>query len=247
MMTDMEIMGRSPSLRLAGRLMLAGQLSYILVTQFHAGGDANDHAAIFAHYAEDGVWSPVHVGQFAGMALLVTGLLAFAFALDHERFQTKWLSQCGAAAAVAALALYAGLQAVDGVALKQTVMAWANAPESEKAASFATAEGIRWLEWGLRSYQDYMLGLAILLLAFVLAGTRSAPRWIAVLMILSALTCFAQGWIVGKEGFSWSESIAIVASWVVSLVWMTWLSIFSRHNEIDRVGRRSGPASAKRA
>ena len=42
--------------------------------------------------------------------------------------------------------------AVDGVALKQAVNAWASAPVAEKAARFASAEAIRWIEWGARSY-----------------------------------------------------------------------------------------------
>jgi hypothetical protein len=35
---------------------------------------------------------------------------------------------------------------VDGVALKQAVNAWVDAPEAEKAARFAAAEAMRWLE-----------------------------------------------------------------------------------------------------
>lgn len=36
------------SLRLSATLLLVGQLLYIVVTQFHTGGDANNHPAIFA-------------------------------------------------------------------------------------------------------------------------------------------------------------------------------------------------------
>ena len=50
------------------------------------------------------------------------------------------------------LALYGVVMAVDGVALKQAVNAWASAPVAEKAARFASAEAIRWIEWGARSY-----------------------------------------------------------------------------------------------
>lgn len=45
-------------------LLLAGQLLYILVTQFHTGGEANNHPAIFAAYARSDSWKAVHVGQF---------------------------------------------------------------------------------------------------------------------------------------------------------------------------------------
>ena len=51
-----------PSLRLAPWLLLAGQLAYIGVTQFHTGGNANDHHAIFASYAASSIWMDVHLG-----------------------------------------------------------------------------------------------------------------------------------------------------------------------------------------
>jgi hypothetical protein len=72
-----------------------------------------------------------------------------------------------------ALALTGVVYAVDGVALKQAVDAWASAPAAEKATRFANAEAIRWLEWGVRSYQDLMLGLALVLYAIVIVWTAS--------------------------------------------------------------------------
>ena len=124
-----------------------------------------------------------------------------------------------------ALALYGVLQAVDGVALKQAVNAWASAPEAEKAARFASAEAIRWLEWGVRSYQDFALGLALLLFAAAVVWTSWVPRPIGYLMGLSGLTCLVQGWVVGAEGFSQTLNIAIVVTWVLSLAWMIWLAV----------------------
>ena len=64
------------SLRMSAGLLLAGQMLYIVITQFHAGGDANDHPAIFAVYAGSGIWKAVHVGQFACAAILLAGLVA---------------------------------------------------------------------------------------------------------------------------------------------------------------------------
>src|SRR6478609_4133202 len=142
------------TLRLSATLLLAGQLVYIVITQLHAGGDANDHHTVFAGYAGSESWSAVHVGQFAGMAILLAGLFALPFALRHPIGTAWWAGRFGAAAAVATLAMYGLLQAVDGVALKQAVNAWVSAPDAEKAARFATAEAIRWLEWGVRSYQN---------------------------------------------------------------------------------------------
>ena len=215
---------RRTALRLSATLLLAGQLLYILVTQLHAGGDANDHHSVFAGYADSGIWTVVHLGQFASMAILLAGLLALFSALDVRAGTARWAGRFGAAAAVATLALYGVLQAVDGVALKQAVNSWASAPDAEKAARFASAEAVRWLEWGVRSYQNITLGLALLLFAVAVHAVR-IPRPIAYLMGLSGLTYLAQGWAVGSEGFSQAETIAIVLAFVLDMAWMIWLLV----------------------
>ena len=140
------------SLRLSATLLLVGQLLSIVITQLHTGGDANNHPAIFAAYAGSGIWTAVHVGQFAAMAILLAGLLALFFALDVQAGTASWAGRFGAASAAVAVALYGGVLAVDGVAFKQAVDAWASAPAAEKAARFATAEAIRWLEWGVAPF-----------------------------------------------------------------------------------------------
>ena len=55
------------------------------------------------------------------------------------------------------LGLYGVLQAADGVANKEVDDAWVAAQGPEKAARFASAETIRWLERGAMSYHDYAL------------------------------------------------------------------------------------------
>ena len=197
-----QVVGGATHTSVVDDTLLVGQLLYIVVTQFHAGGDANNHPAIFAAYAGSGIWTAVHVGQFAAMAILLAGLLALFFALDVQAGTARWAGRFGAASAVAALALYGVLQAVDGVAIKQAVNAWASAPDAEKAARFASAEAIRWIEWGMRSYHDFALGLALLLFAAAVVRTAWVPRPIAYLMGLSGLTYLVQGWVVGAEGFS---------------------------------------------
>jgi hypothetical protein len=44
-------------------------------------------------------------------------------------------------------------------------------------------------------------------------------------MALSGLAYLVQGWVVGSEGFSQTESIAIVLAWVLDLAWMIWLLV----------------------
>jgi len=216
---------RRTSLRLPAALLLVGQLLYIVVTQLHADGDANNHPAVFAEYAHSGIWTAVHLGQFVAMAVLLAGLVALFSALDVPATPASWARRFGAACAVASLALYGVLQAVDGVALKQAVTAWAGAPDAEKPARFATAEAVRWLEWGVRSYQNIALGLALLLLAVVVVRRTRLPRPVAYLIALSCITYLVQGWVLGAEGFSHTETIAIVLAFGLNVAWMTWLIV----------------------
>ena len=211
--------------RLAATLLLVGQVLYVVVTLFHTGGEANNHHAIFGAYAASMIWTAVHAMQFLCMAVLLAGLFALFFALDAETAVARWAARFGAAMTGVTLALCGGVLAVDGVALKQAVNAWASAPESEKAARFAAAEVVRWLEWGMRSYENFTLGLAALLFALALARTARIGRPVAFLMGIAGLLYLAQGWTAGVEGFSSAHTTAIVLTEIVNVAWMIWLAV----------------------
>jgi hypothetical protein len=181
------------SLRMPAMLLLVGQVLHIVVTLLHADGDANNHPAVFAEYAASDTWIAVHLGQFAAMAIMLAGLLALAFVLDALPGRVRLWSRFGAVSTIAALALYGVLQAIDGIALKHAVNAWTAAPEAEKAARFASAEIVRWLEWGTRSYHDFAMGMAMLLFAAAVGRASVVSRPIAYLMGLSGLAYLAQG------------------------------------------------------
>ena len=87
---------------------------------------------------------------------------------------------------------------------------------------------MRWLEWGVRSYQDFALGVALLLFAAAVVRTVGLPRPIAYLMGLSGLTYLAQGWVAGTDGFTRTHDFAIVLAWVLNLAWMIWLVVVAR-------------------
>lgn len=209
-------------LRVSAALLLVGQVLYVIVTLLHTGGPANDHPAIFAAYASSRTWTAVHAAQFACMAVTLSGLLGLFSALDDRAGAARLANRAGAASTTAALALYGAVLAVDGVALKQAVNAWVSAPETGKAARFATAETMRWLEWGTRSYENFALGLAVLLAAAVVRRALR-PRAIAYVMGIAGLTYLLQGWVAGAEGFSPAHTFGIVAGEVLNAVWMTWL------------------------
>lgn len=68
--------------------------------------------------------------------------------------KTALIAGLSAASAIVALAVYGAVQAADGVANNEVDDAWVAAQGAEKAARFASAETVRWLEWEARSYHD---------------------------------------------------------------------------------------------
>ena len=229
-------------LRLSTTLVVIGEVLFALVTLFHPGReDPNNHPAVFAEYASSGSWITVHFGQFVLMAVLLAGLLVLSFALNVRSGVLGWVGRFAAVSVVVALALYGVVQAVDGVANKHAVDAWSSAPEAEKAARFASAETMRWLEWGTSSYQTFMFALALILLATVIGWTARVPRPIGYLMGLAAIPYLVQSWVLGTEGFaiSWLAGGLSVVGLPLMLAWSIWLLIVAwRMKEPDQPARR---------
>jgi hypothetical protein len=214
------------SLRLAAMLLLVGEILFVLVGIFHPGREpANSHTPVFAEYAQSGIWTAVHLGQFLTMAVILAGLLALFVALDVQAGTPGWLARFAAVSVGVTLVLTGVLQAVDGVALKQAVDAWASAPAAEQAARFASAETVRWLEWGVRSYQRLMLGVSLVLFAITIVWTARIPRLIGSVMGLSGIAYMLQGWVVGAEGFSANGTIPGLLAFVFDFVWILWLVV----------------------
>jgi hypothetical protein len=213
-------------LRLSATLLFVGELFSLLVGLLHPSREnPNNHTAVFAEYANSADWTAVHLGQFVGIAVIIAGLLVLFFALNILQGTPGWMGRFAAVSAVVALALYGVLQAVDGVALKQAVDTWASAPAAEKAARFASAEAIRWLEWGTRSYHSFMFGLSLVLFATVIVWTARVPRPIGYLMGLSGLTYLVQGWVLGSEGFSAANTIPTLLGYILVFAWSICLLI----------------------
>jgi hypothetical protein len=224
-------------LRLSATLVVIGEVLFAIVTLFHADGPANNHPVVFAEYARSASWIAVHFGQFVFMAILLLGLFVLCFALNVRSGALGWVGRFAAVSVVVALALYGALQAVDGVALKHAVDAWVNAPKAEKATHFASAETVRWLEWGMNGYQLFTFALALILLATVIVGTARVPRAIGYLMGLAAIPMLVQSQVVGTEGFAvplLAGTLSTVAL-PLMLAWSIWLLIVAwRMKEPDQ-------------
>lgn len=215
-------------LRQSAVVLILGELIFLIAGYFHPSREpANNHIAVFAEYANSANWTAIHLGQFAGMLAITAGLLVLFVALNVQSGTPGLVARGAAVSAVVTLGLYGVLQAIDGVALKQVVDAWASASDAEKTARFATAEAIRWLEWGVRSYQDFMLGVSFILFAIVIVWTGRIPRPIGYLMGLSGLAYIAQGLVIGFEGFSPNNAAPTLIAYILWLAWSIWLLIFA--------------------
>ena len=216
------------SFRLASALVFGGELLFIASGVFHPGREpANSHPAVFAEYATDANWGAVHMGQFLGMAVLLVGLVVLIFAIGGRNGPPDWIGRSAAIAAVVTIALTGVLQAVDGVALKAAADAWLSAPTTDQPARLAATEAVRWLEWGVRSYQRTVLGITQVLLAVQSIVTVRIPRPIGFLMALAGVAYIAQGLVVGAEGFSANGTIPGLSAFVFDLAWMIWLVILA--------------------
>jgi hypothetical protein len=204
-------------LRVAGALLVAGFLLEFVAEAFHPSSvHPNNHAAVFTEYAKSDSFTAIHVGQFIAIIVGLAGLLVLYRALAL-RAQTPVLARLAAAATVATGALFAVLQAIDGVALKHSVDAWVAASGAEKSQRFATAETVRWLEWGANSYFRFLLGLSLVLFGTAVARSRIVPRWLGWSAALAGLFFIGVGVIVGEDGFTHGQGAVGLAAFVFYL------------------------------
>jgi hypothetical protein len=190
--TDREL------LRSSGALLLGGFLfSTVVTVLFHPGGNEDVHEDIFARYAASGAWEWVHFAQFIGVLAALGGLVVLHQVL---RPRAPRLSAFAAGTTVATAAVWAALQAVDGVTLKQAVDAWVAADGPERAVRLGDAEVVRWTEWGLQSYFRLLMGLTLALFGTAVARTGIVARWAGFAGILAGLLYIAIGVAVGHTG-----------------------------------------------
>jgi hypothetical protein len=108
-------------LKLAGLLLLAGFLLQFTVTVlFHPSGNEDTHEHIFAEYAASDEWVAVHIGQFVGVMTALGGLLMIC-RLAASGPASALVSRFAVGAVLVTAGVWATLQGLDGVALKEAV------------------------------------------------------------------------------------------------------------------------------
>jgi len=234
-------------LRLSAVLLLSSFIVGAVLNFIHPGGvDTNNHPAVFAQYAQSANWTTVHLAQFIGTAITIGGLLVLFYALNLPDGMPRLVARVGIVSAGVALALSAMVYAVDGVVLKRAVDAWVSAPDAEKAARFASAETVRWLEEATRSYQGFLLGFTLILLAVLIVLTARVPRPIGYLLGLSGVGYLVTGWINSVAGFPLYQTIPLYLGVFSLLIASVWLLISAwRMPESAEIAPKSG-SSARR-
>ena len=147
--------------RVGATCAIGGAALLFIGTYLHPmGADPNDPAAAFAEYAGDRLWVASHLVQLAGVTAMMGALL---FLTEQLKARTRSsVARIAAVGAIVSLVLAAALQAVDGIALKSMVDAWAAAPASQKEGVFQAALAVRQLGPERKSVEDvaYRLGFA---------------------------------------------------------------------------------------
>ncbi|HET7681533.1 MAG TPA: hypothetical protein VFK79_15520 [Xanthobacteraceae bacterium] len=204
--------------RISAACAFVGGVLLGLGTSMHPmQADPNNAAAAFAEYAVDRNWIGSHLLQFVGAALLVAFLLLLARQLRGSLAVLRPLASGGA---IASLAVAAALQAVDGVALKAAVDAWAGAPGAEKPAAFSAAFAVRQIEIGLASLLSILFGATAALYGLLLYGDGRYPTWIGSVAVAGGIGFTAGGVVIAYGGFS---PAAMNLQMPASLLLLTWI------------------------
>ena len=190
--------------------------------QLHpSGADPNDSAAAFAEYSRSDDWAYVHIGQFLGTVLVVFALVAISRPLARQSGAAGALADIGAVTAVLVAAVFAVQMAVDGVALKATVDAWAGASSAaERSTAFGVAESVRSVEKGLSSFFHLTNGLTLLALGLSAALGHRLARWLGVAGALAGAAFLVGGVTVARTGFSAEANRVLLPALLLSGVFL---------------------------
>ena len=135
------------------------------------------------------------------------------------------LAWTGAAGAIASLAAAAATQAVDGIALKMMVDAWAAAAEPDKTVLFYATYGVRQIEVGLASITSLLFGLTMCVYGVAVISDHSFAKWLGWLPIIGGIPTAIAGVVIAYAGFSGLAMSINMPANLLLLVWVIALGI----------------------
>jgi hypothetical protein len=74
-------------------------------------------------------------------------------------------------------------------------------PVDQQQAAFRVAEAVRWLEIGVNSYHQMLLGVTVLLFGAAIASGTVYPKWLGGVGVVAGLGQVWYGIEVGHVGF----------------------------------------------
>ena len=205
-----------------------GIILFVVVTAIlHPNREAPmDNPAIFTEYAQSDSWVAVHLAQWFAALLIIGGLVALYYSITTKPEANAAVARFGFAAALLTGASLTMLQAVDGVALKWAVDAWASAPAGGEVAAFSAAQALRWTEYALQSYSFILLGLTFILYGLTIALGNVYPRWLGWLAAASGVAWIVHGLMVPYIGLFDSiprlVAIVLMALWAFIIAALMW-------------------------
>jgi hypothetical protein len=210
--------------RVAATAAIVGALLLFVGTWLHPmTADPNVPLAAFAEYAADHHWIASHLMQLCGIALMAAALVLIS--RDMKRGPADAAASVAAAGAIASLAVAAALQAVDGVALKAMVNAWAAAPEQDRESLFQAAFAVRQIEIGLASISALLFGLTASIFGAALLVDRRFPKLLGFMAIAGGAPTAAAGVVIACTGFSGLAMAIDMPAGALLLCWMITLGI----------------------
>jgi hypothetical protein len=200
---------------------------FVVSTAIHPSSeDAMDNPAVFMEYAQSDSWVVVHLVQWFAALLLFGGLLALYYSITTKPELGAGVARFGFGAAVLTAASLTMLQAVDGVALKWAVDAWASAPADQETAAFAAAEAVRGTEYALQSFSNILLGLTLILFGLAIAVGTVYPRWLGWVAAGAGVAWIVHGLMVPYIGFFDSiprgMAIVLLSLWAFIMAFLMW-------------------------
>jgi hypothetical protein len=205
--------------RIGATCVIVGSVLLLIGTYLHPmKADPNDVIAAFTEYAADRLWVASHLTQLAGVVLVVTALLFLSQRLEAAS-GTGW-ARIAAGGAITSLAVTTVLQAVDGIALKAMVDAWAVAPASQEEAAFHVAFAVRQVEIGLASMLSLLFGLTVTVYGVALVVDYTYPKWLGGLAIGGGVLTAVAGVVMASTGFSRLAMAIGMPAISIVLVWM---------------------------
>jgi hypothetical protein len=204
---------------------ISGALFLFAGTYLHPmNADPNVPSAAFTEYAADHHWIASHLMQLLGIALMVAALVLLSRRMAGGPADAAAI--LGTAGAVASLAVAAALQAVDGVALKAMVNAWALASGREKEVLFQAAFAVRQIEIGLASIASLLFGFTLSIYGIALLTDRRFPKWLGFLAIAGGAPTAIAGIVIAYTGFSGLAMAINMPAGSLLLFWMVALGIY---------------------